>query len=144
MAQGATVATAATGTGTVWTPVFTTAGKLVLRSSKGDGLHRPDSAPAVTSWSTGIGNEWTLELAACGKKVVLRSSNMDGLHRPDSAPAITTWGTGIGNEWTLDSGKVKLKSVKGDYLNRTDAVQGVNAAATGTGTVWSLEMLPNQ
>ena len=61
LAQGATVATAATGTGTVWTPAFTTAGKLVLRSSVGDGLHRPDSPPAVTSWGTGIGNEWTLE-----------------------------------------------------------------------------------
>jgi len=32
-----------------------------LKSWKGDSLHRPDSAQGVTTWSSGIGNEWTVE-----------------------------------------------------------------------------------
>lgn len=37
---------------------------LKLRSRKGDYLHRPDSAQGVTSWNTGVGNEWVLEFAS--------------------------------------------------------------------------------
>lgn len=34
--------------------------KVKLRSWKGDYLHRPDSYQGVTTWKTGIGNEWTI------------------------------------------------------------------------------------
>ena len=94
-------APAPTGTGTVWTPVFTTAGKLVLRSSKGDGLHRPDSAPAVTSWGTGIGNEWTLECAADGK-FLFKSWKGDYLNRTDAAQGVNAAATGTGTVWSLE------------------------------------------
>jgi hypothetical protein len=36
-------------------------GKVKLKSFKGDYLHRHDTAQGVTSWGTGVGNEWTLE-----------------------------------------------------------------------------------
>ncbi|MDB9353098.1 LamG domain-containing protein, partial [Nodularia spumigena CS-588/05] len=32
--------------------------KIKLKSWKGDYLHRPDTAQGVTTWNTGIGNEW--------------------------------------------------------------------------------------
>ena len=36
--------------------------KIKLKSWKGDYLHRPDSAQGVTTWDTGVGNEWMLEV----------------------------------------------------------------------------------
>ena len=36
--------------------------KIKLKSWKGDYLHRPDSAQGVTTWSTGIGNEWMVDV----------------------------------------------------------------------------------
>lgn len=36
-------------------------GKVKLKSSKSDYLHRPDSSQEVTTWSVGIGNEWLCE-----------------------------------------------------------------------------------
>ena len=41
--------------------------KIKLKSWKGDYLHRPDSPPDVTTWSTGIGNEWELEVISIEK-----------------------------------------------------------------------------
>ncbi|WP_062295730.1 LamG domain-containing protein [Nostoc piscinale] len=35
--------------------------KIKLQSWKGDYLHRPDSQQGVTTWGTGIGNEWLVE-----------------------------------------------------------------------------------
>ena len=87
------------GASTVWT-VQCQAGKVLLRSSMGDFLHRPDIAQGVHAWNTGIGNEWTLE--AADDKFRLKSWKGDYLHRPDSAQGVTTWGTGVGNEWTLE------------------------------------------
>jgi hypothetical protein len=74
---------------------------LKLKSWKGDYLHRPDSEQGVTTWSTGIGNEWTVEKIA-GDKIKLKSWKGDYLHRPDSEQGVTTWSTGIGNEWTVE------------------------------------------
>ena len=36
-------------------------GAVRLKSWKGDYLHRPDQPQGVTTWNTGIGNEWTIE-----------------------------------------------------------------------------------
>jgi hypothetical protein len=36
--------------------------EIQLKSWKGDFLHRPDSAQGVTSWGTGVGNEWALQV----------------------------------------------------------------------------------
>jgi hypothetical protein len=116
-------------------------GKIKLRSWKGDYLHRPDSVQGVTTWHTGIGNEWTLVPLNNGK-VALRSWKGDYLHRPDSVQGVTTWNTGIGNEWTLvqlNNGKVALRSWKGDYLHRPDSVQGVTTWNTGIGNEWTIE-----
>jgi hypothetical protein len=35
--------------------------KVLLRSWKGDYLHRPDSPSGVTTWGATIGSEWTIE-----------------------------------------------------------------------------------
>jgi hypothetical protein len=35
--------------------------KFKLKSWKSDYLHRPDSEQGVTTWHSGIGNEWTVE-----------------------------------------------------------------------------------
>ena len=42
-------------------------GKFQLHSWKGDYLHRPDSAQGVTTWSTGVGNEWIVERVVSGE-----------------------------------------------------------------------------
>lgn len=74
--------------------------KVMLKSWKGDYLHRPDSAQGVTTWNTGKGNEWSLEYSA--GKLRLKSWKGDYLHRPDSAQGVTSWNTGVGNDWILE------------------------------------------
>ena len=74
--------------------------KVKLKSSKGDYLHRPDTPHGVTTWNTGSGNEWTLEIL--NGKIKLKSSKGDYLHRSDAPHGVTTWNTGSGNEWTLE------------------------------------------
>jgi hypothetical protein len=118
-----------------------TGDKIQCKSWKGDFLHRPDSNQGVTTWHTGIGNEWTIERKEDGK-VMLKSWKGDYLHRPDSSQGVTTWHTGIGNEWTLeeaDGGTVMFKSWKGDYLHRPDSSQGVTTWHTGVGNKWTIE-----
>jgi hypothetical protein len=66
-----------------------------------DGLHRPDSAPAVTTWGTGIGNEWTLECAADGK-YLFKSWKGDYLNRTDAAQGVNAAATGTGTVWSLE------------------------------------------
>ncbi|MFZ2725492.1 MAG: lamin tail domain-containing protein [Methylococcaceae bacterium] len=114
-----------------------------FRSWKGDYLHRPDTAQGVTTWNTGIGNEWNLEVIG-DNKIKLRSWKGDYLHRPDSAQDVTTWNTGVGNEWNVELigyNKLKLKSWKGDYLHRPDTAQGVTTWNTGIGNEWNLEIV---
>jgi len=104
-------------------------------------LHRPDSPQGVTTWNTGIGNAWTVELID-GNKIRLKSWKGDYLHRPDSTQGVTTWNTGVGNEWTvelIDGNKIRLKSWKGDYLHRPDSTQGVTTWNTGVGNEWIVE-----
>jgi hypothetical protein len=118
-------------------------GKIKLKSWKGDYLHRPDSAQGVTSWSTGVGNEWTAEPIE-GNKIKLKSWKGDYLHRPDSAQGVTSWSTGVGNEWIvepIEGNKIKLKSWKGDYLHRPDSAQGVTSWSTGVGNEWIVEAI---
>jgi hypothetical protein len=115
--------------------------KIRLKSWKGDYLHRPDQQQGVTTWNTGIGNEWTLQAGEDGK-FELKSWKGDCLHRPDQDQGVTTWHTGIGNQWTievLDGNTVALKSWKGDYLHRPDQAQGVTTWHTGIGNQWTLE-----
>jgi hypothetical protein len=115
--------------------------KISLKSWKGDYLHRPDSPQGVTTWNTGIGNAWTVELID-GNKIRLKSWKGDYLHRPDSTQGVTTWNTGIGNEWSVelvDGNKIRLKSWKGDYLHRPDSTQGVTTWNTGVGNEWIVE-----
>ena len=75
--------------------------KIRLKSWKGDYLHRPDSPQGVTSWHTGVGNEWTVETID-GGKIHLKSWKGDYLHRPDSPQGVTSWHTGVGNEWMVE------------------------------------------
>ncbi|MEB3123438.1 MAG: hypothetical protein VKL41_19720 [Snowella sp.] len=129
--------------GTYKQDILSTGTKIKLKSWKGDYLHRPDSEQGVTTWGTGIGNEWTVEEIA-GNKIKLKSWKGDYLHRPDSAQGVTTWSTGIGNEWTVEKiadGKIKLKSWKGDYLHRPDSDQGVTTWNTGVGNEWTVEVI---
>jgi len=117
--------------------------KIKLKSWKGDYLHRPDSAQGVTTWDTGVGNEWIVESIG-DNKIKLKSWKGDYLHRPDSAQDVTTWDTGVGNEWIVESigdNKIKLKSWKGDYLHRPDSAQGVTTWDTGVGNEWMLEVI---
>lgn len=125
------------------TEVLVGGSKIRLKSWKGDYLHRPDSDQGVTSWHTGIGNEWTVEAIDDGK-IQLKSWKGDYLHRPDSAQGVTSWNTGIGNTWTaeaIDGGKIQLKSWKGDYLHRPDSAQGVTSWHTGVGNEWMIEII---
>ena len=117
---------------------------LQLQSWKGDFLHRPDSPQGVTSWHTGIGNQW--EIQCEGTIVRLKSWKGDFLHRPDAPQGVTTWHTGHGNDWTLEQAgdKVRLKSWKGDYLHRPDAPQGATTWHTGHGNDWTLVPAPAQ
>ena len=64
--------------------------KAKFRSWKGDYLHRPDSDQGVTTWSTGVGNEWTVTKNEDGT-YSLMSWKGDFLHRPDSSQGVTTW-----------------------------------------------------
>lgn len=115
--------------------------KIRLKSWKGDYLHRPDQPQGVTTWNTGIGNEWSLIDLGNGK-VSLKSWKGDYLHRVDQDQGVTTWNTGVGNEWTLESiedGQISLKSWKNDYLHRPDKPQGVTTWNTGIGNKWIIE-----
>ncbi|MBE9239357.1 hypothetical protein IQ227_25975, partial [Anabaena aphanizomenioides LEGE 00250] len=124
-------------------PNIATGTKIQLKSWKGDYLHRPDSAQGVTSWNTGIGNEWVVEFIG-ENKIQLKSWKGDYLHRPDSAQGVTSWNTGIGNEWVIEfigENKIQLKSWKGDYLHRPDSAQGVTSWNTGIGNEWVVEII---
>ena len=118
--------------------------KIRLKSWKNDYLHRPDTAQGVTTWSTGIGNEWTVELRQEGK-IALKSWKGDYLHRPDSGQGVTTWNTGIGNEWSVvmlaGNNKISLRSWKHDFLHRPDSNQGVTTWSTGIGNEWTAERI---
>nr|VFK62473.1 MAG: hypothetical protein BECKUNK1418G_GA0071005_102422 [Candidatus Kentron sp. UNK]VFK70516.1 MAG: hypothetical protein BECKUNK1418H_GA0071006_103022 [Candidatus Kentron sp. UNK] len=80
-----------TMTGAVFAP-YCYHTKIKLKSWKGDYLHRPDSDKGVTTWGTGVGNEWIVEPAADGK-IQLKSWKDDYLHRPDSDQGVTTRAT---------------------------------------------------
>ena len=131
--------------GTYKQNLLSTGTKIKLKSSKGDYLHRP-AGQGVFTWSTGIGNEWTVEKIADGK-IKLKSWKGDYLHRPDSDQrvTVTTLSTDVGNEWTVEEiadGKIKLKSWKGDYLHRPDSAQdGITTRSTGVGGEWIVEVI---
>jgi hypothetical protein len=116
--------------------------KVKLKSQKGDYLHRPDGNPAVTTWSEGIGNVWTVECKG-DTLVMLRSWKGDYLHRPEGHPALTTWSVGIGNEWIAGTNGtyVSLKSWKGDYLHRPEGAPSATTRGTGVGNNWTVEVL---
>src|SRR5690606_6358513 len=58
-----------------------------------------DSRQGITTWHTGVGNDWVAEFT--NGKLMLKSWKGDYLHRPDSKQGVTTWHTGIGNQWTV-------------------------------------------
>ncbi len=116
--------------------------KVMLRSSKGDYLHRPDGGN-LTTWGNGAaskGNVWFLECEA-PNKVYLKAWTNHYLHRPDNVnPIAMTWD--VRQPWTIErnAGFVRLKSWKNDYLERSNAAQGVQ---TGTVAIdWTLEVVP--
>jgi hypothetical protein len=84
--------------------------KISLKSWKEDYLHRPDQPQGVTTWHTGIGNEWVIEPIE-GGKVKLKSWKGDYLHRPDQPQGVTTWHTGIGNEWVVEPLSFKAQDI---------------------------------
>ena len=113
----------------------------MLRSWKGDYLHRPDgSQSGVTTWPTGT--TWKAERGE-GAKIILRSWKGDCLHRPDAPSGVTTWTSGVGNEWTVVPGgaTVGLRSWKGDFLHRPDSPQGVTTWTAGGGSDWFVEAI---
>ncbi len=97
--SGAGVTSAATPD--LWRLVKVNLTTFALISKAGDGLHRPDSPAGVTTFTVGIGNEWSLEIE--GAKIYLRSWKNDYLHRPDSPSGVTTWGRTIGSSWTVEA-----------------------------------------
>ncbi|MDB9333095.1 lamin tail domain-containing protein [Nodularia spumigena CS-591/04] len=129
--------------------------KIKLKSWKGDYLHRPDTAQGVTTWNTGIGNEWIVESIG-DNKIKLKSWKGDYLHRPDTAQGVTTWNTGIGNEWivelisTVEQTVVNTKNIlvgigmnnqlftrktltsNWEYIPNSGAVLGITVMADGT------------
>jgi hypothetical protein len=116
--------------------------KVMLRSSKGDYLHRPDGGD-LTTWGNGAaspGNVWLLECEA-PDKVYLKAWTNHYLHRPDNVnPIAMTWD--VRQPWTIErnGGFVRLKSWKNDHLERSSAERGVQ-----TGSVdidWTLEAVP--
>ncbi|MBD2594380.1 hypothetical protein H6G74_08555 [Nostoc spongiaeforme FACHB-130] len=118
--------------------------KIRLQSWKGDYLHRPDSQQGVTTWGTGVGNEWLVK-SVSDRIIKLKSWKGDYLHRPDSEQGVTTGSTDVGNEWLVESVSdrtIRLKSWKGDYLHRPDSQQGVTTWGTGIGNEWKLEVIP--
>ncbi|MEZ4450128.1 MAG: hypothetical protein R3B09_11680 [Nannocystaceae bacterium] len=111
----------------------------LLRSWKGDYLHRPELASrGVTSWSTPT--VWRAERTP-GGRLLLRSSKGDHLLRPDAAQGVTTGTTAPGNEWTIvpAGATIGLRSWKGDYLHRPDTAQGVTTWTAGGGSDWFVE-----
>ena len=63
--MGRGVTTSNTGVGTSWTVIWSN-DKILIKSSKGDYLHRPDSSEGVTTWNTGSGNFWSVEIVTIG------------------------------------------------------------------------------
>ena len=63
--MGRGVTTSNTGVGTSWTVIWSN-DKILIKSSKGDYLHRPDSSEGVTTWDTGPGNFWSVEIVTRG------------------------------------------------------------------------------
>lgn len=119
-----------------------TGDKVMLKSWKGDYLHRPDSDQGVTTWNTGIGNVWTVERE--GDSLNLLSWKGDYLFRVHGEQGVGT--TSERNErttWkiqTTSNGKaLMLKSCVGDGLHRPDSDQGVTTWAVGVGNEWTLE-----
>ncbi|MFN7898203.1 MAG: hypothetical protein ACK5N0_00865 [Synechococcaceae cyanobacterium] len=123
-----------------------------LKSNKGDFLHRP-AEPGVATWSTGIGNEWSVEVIT-GNKIRLRTWRADYLYRtndpkdflyPTQAPnGVTTRSSGGGDEWTvevIEGNKIRLRSFKDDCLNRADVPGGVNMSNTGAGSEWIFQVV---
>ncbi|KZL48685.1 hypothetical protein A2T98_16555 [Nodularia spumigena CENA596] len=94
--------------------------KIKLKSWKGDYLHRPDTAQGVTTWNTGIGNEWIVESIG-DNKIKLKSWKGDYLHRPDTAQGVTTWNTGIGNEWIVEL----ISTVEQTVVNTKNILVGI-------------------
>ncbi|WP_414523810.1 LamG-like jellyroll fold domain-containing protein, partial [Umezakia ovalisporum] len=94
--------------------------KIKLKSWKGDYLHRPDTAQGVTTWNTGIGNEWIVE-SISDNKIKLKSWKGDYLHRPDIAQGVTTWNAGVGNEWILEL----ISTVEQTVVNNNNILVGI-------------------
>ncbi|MEA5607722.1 hypothetical protein, partial [Nodularia spumigena] len=82
--------------------------------------HRPDTAQGVTTWNTGIGNEWIVESIG-DNKIKLKSWKGDYLHRPDTAQGVTTWNTGIGNEWIVEL----ISTVEQTVVNTKNILVGI-------------------
>jgi hypothetical protein len=112
-----------------------------LKSWKGDFLHRPDSPQGVTTWHSGVGNEWTVEVSSANK-IRLQSWKGDYLHRPDSAQGVTTRNSRTDQEWTVEviaANTIRLRSWKNDCLHRPDSPQDVTSSGTGIGNEWTVE-----
>jgi len=71
-------------------PSYYGCARLKLKSWKGDYLHRPDTNQGVTTWSSGLGNEWNVEWLRFDI-IQLKSWKGDYLHRPDTDQGVTTW-----------------------------------------------------
>lgn len=116
--------------------------KIKLKSWKGDYLHRPDLPLDITTWHTGVGNEWTVEEGS-NEKIVLLSWKHDRLCRSDLPQGVIA-GNGSSGEWTVEAlsrTSIKLKSYKGDYLHRPDLPQGVTTWDADVGNVWAVEVV---
>lgn len=118
--------------------------KVLVKSWKGDYLHRPDGG-SLTTWTGGAsskGNVWLLECEA-PDKVFLKSWAGDYLHRPDNVnPIAMTYN--VRQPWTIErrGEVVRIRSWKEDYLQRPTSPQGVQTGLPGYGIDWIVEAVP--
>ncbi|MDB9344115.1 lamin tail domain-containing protein [Nodularia spumigena CS-588/06] len=89
--------------------------KIKLKSWKGDYLHRPDTAQGVTTWNTGIGNEWIVELISTVEQTVVNTKNI-------------LVGIGMNNQLFTR----KTLTSNWEYIPNSGAVLGITVMADGT------------
>ncbi|MDB9381753.1 LamG domain-containing protein, partial [Nodularia spumigena CS-584] len=89
--------------------------KIKLKSWKGDYLHRPDTAQGVTTWNTGIGNEWIVELISTVEQTVVNTKNI-------------LVGIGMNNQLFTR----KTLTSNWEYIPNSGSVLGITVMADGT------------
>jgi len=101
--------------------VLLTNSKIKLKSWKGDYLHRPDSAQGVTSWNTGVGNEWIVEVLAAEVPKVPPSFDVPGnsptgYEFTNTQNAVTSYTFTASGNWSPDKSNAALAGCTAEGL----------------------------